>query len=201
MPISKRIADRIMRQKAGWVFTPTDFLDLGSPHTVGMTLTRLMRAGRIRRIARGLYERPKTHPRLGVLTATPDAIARAIARRDRIRLQPTGATAANLLRLSDQVPAKVVYETDGRSHNVKVGRQIIQFRRTSQRRMATAGRMSGLVFAALRDLGKAHVTERRVAHLRGLLSTGDRARLLDDLPLAPAWMHRYLLFIAGVKRR
>jgi hypothetical protein len=183
------------------VFTPSDFLDLGSPHTVGMALNRMLRAGGIRRLARGLYDRPKLHPKLGPLAPTPDAIAQAIARRDGIRVQPAGAAAANLLRLSEQVPARVVYETDGRSRTVKVGRQTIEFRNTTRRNPETIGKTSGIVIAALRNIGKANVTERRVAHLRDLMSAEDRERLLQDLPRAPAWMHPYLRFVAAAKRR
>jgi hypothetical protein len=57
--------------------------------------------------------------------------------------------------------------------------------------------MSSLVFAALRSLGKQNVSRARIAHLRSTLSRADRRQLLRDLPLAPAWMHPHLRFIAG----
>ena len=63
--------------------------------------------------------------------------------------------------------------------------------------MGKAASTSSLVFAALRSLGKGHVTNARVAHLRETLNLKDRKRLLKDLPLAPAWMHPYLRYIAG----
>lgn len=59
--------------------------------------------------------------------------------------------------------------------------------------------MSGLVFAALRGLGKRHVTQEQVSHLRQLLTQEDRQRLLQDLPQAPAWMHPFLRYIAEDK--
>ena len=74
--------------------------------------------------------------------------------------------------------------------------QVIQLRRASPRMMAAAGRMTGLVIAGLRYVGKANVTPERVAHLRKLLSPGERRRLLADIPLAPAWMHPYFRAIA-----
>ena len=128
-----------------------------------------------------------------------DAIARALAGRDRLRLQPTGAYAANLLRLSEQVPAKITYLTDASPRKVKVGNQTISLLKASTRRMAAAGRTSGLVFEALRYLGEAHVTTDRVASLRKLLSEKDRRQLLKDLTLAPVWMHPIIRFIAGAK--
>jgi hypothetical protein len=92
---------------------------------------------------------------------------------------------------------RVVYETDGPARKIKIGTLTIQFRRRAPRKMATAGKMSGLVFAALRGLGKRYVTQDQIAHLRQLLTQEDRNRLLLDLPQAPAWMHPFLRYIAG----
>lgn len=195
--IDSRILSRIHGHGRGSVFIPGDFLDLGSRRAVDLALHRLVKNGVVRRLARGLYDFPKTHPTLGLLSPSLDAIAKALTGRHKIRLQPSGAYAANLLRLSEQVPAKVVFLTDGPSRKVRIRNQTIELRRTTPRMMAAAGRTSGLVIAALRDLGQPHVTRERVAHLRTLLSAADRARLLDDLPLAPAWMHPFLRFIAG----
>lgn len=181
----------------GAVLAPSDFLDLGSRRAVDLALHRLVKKGILRRLARGLYDYPKTHPMMGTLSPSPDAIAKALAGKDRIRLQPFGAYAANLLRLSEQVPARIVFLTDGPSRKVKVGRQTIELRRTTPRNMAAAGKTSGLLIQALRYLGRAHVTPDRVQHLRKLLSPRDRQQLLKDLPLAPAWMHPHLRFIAA----
>ncbi len=181
----------------GWVFTPFDFLDLGSPHSVGMVLTRMMRSGKVRRLSRGLYDVPRTHPALGELLPTADDIAQALARRDGATVQPAGAMAANLLSLSEQVPARAVYQTDGPSRTVKVGALTIHLANRPPRQVRGRSPMSSLVFAALRSLGKTNVSRARVAHLRKTLSAADRRRLLRDLPLAPAWMHPHLRFIAG----
>lgn len=196
MTVSKQIENRVHGHGPGWVFSPSDFLDLGSPHTVGMVLTRMVRGGQIRRLARGLYDFPRTDPQLGLLSPSVDMIAETLARRDGVRLQPSEAAAANMLHLSDQVPMRVVYETDGPPRKITVGALTIQFRRRVPRKMATAGKMSGLVFAALRGLGKRYVTQEQVSHLRQLLSPEDRRCLLQDLPQAPAWMHPFLRYIA-----
>jgi hypothetical protein len=179
------------------VFTPFDFLDLGSPHSVGMALTRMMRSGEVRRLARGLYDVPRTHPVLGDLLPTADDIAQALARRDGATVQPARAMAANLLSLSEQVPARAVYQTDGPSHTVKVGTLTVRLEKRPPRQVRGRSPMSSLVFAALRSLGQRNVSRARIAHLRDTLSATDRRQLLRDLPLAPAWMHAYLRFIAG----
>lgn len=194
--IARRIA-RGARVTPARVYTPFDFLDLGTPHSVGVALMRLVRGGTLRHLARGLYDVPQSHPLLGELLPTADAVAQALARRDGASVQPSDAMAANLLSLSDQVPARAVFDTDGPSRTVKVGPLTVQLKKRPARQVRSASPMSHLVFAALRSVGKAQVTSERIAHLRKTLSPKDRAQLLKDLPLAPAWMHPHLRFIAG----
>lgn len=197
MSLNDKILQRVKRAKPDRVFTRSDFLDLGSTHAVGMAIQRLVKAGKLRRVARGLFDLPRKHSLLGELSATSDAIAAAIARKDGIRLGTTEAQAANLLNLSEQVPARIVYHTDRRRRTIKVDRRTIDFRQRSPRKMAAAGRTSGLIMAALRSLGPQHVTPVKLAHLRKSIKAKDRRRLLKDLRFAPAWMHPHLRFIVG----
>jgi hypothetical protein len=171
------------------VFVPTDFLDIGSRKAVDIALHRLSREGTIRRLARGVYDFPKEHPALGPLQPSAEAVARALAGRDRTRLQPAGTYAANALGLSEQVPAKAVFLTDGPSRTVKIGSTTIQLRRTTAKNMAAAGRLSGLLIQAFRALGKEHVTPERREHLKRSLPAEKRRELVKDIKLAPAWMH------------
>ena len=162
---------------------------------------RLVRSGALRRMARGLYDVPRWHPLLGELQPSADEIVQALSRRDGAVVQPAQAMAANLLSLSEQVPVRAIYETDGPSRTVKVGSQTIQLKHRPPRQVRSASPMSNLVFAALRSVGKANVNEARIARLRETLSAKDRAALLKDLPLAPVWMHPHLRFIAAPPQR
>jgi hypothetical protein len=192
--LEKTILAMIAGLERGFVFTPRHFASLGDPRTIGMALTRLSRKGTIRRLARGLYDYPKQHPQLGVLSPSPDAIAQALAGRDATRLQPSGAYAANQLGLSEQVPMKVVFLTDGAARHVRIGKQEIVLKRTTPRNMATAGKISGLLIQALRHLGRRHVDDAMVRTLQDQLSDDDKAQLFKDLCYAPAW-------IAAIMRR
>ncbi len=102
------ILSRVYGSRGGAAFTPSDFLDLGSRRAVDLALHRLVNRKILRRVARGLYEYPREHPELGTLSPNLEKVAKALAGKDRIRLQPAGAYATNLLGLSEQVPAKVV---------------------------------------------------------------------------------------------
>jgi hypothetical protein len=192
--IDDKVISMVYGRGRGVVFTPKLFSAVGDPRTVGMALTRLCRKGTIRRLARGLYDYPRRHPQLGLLAPSIDAVAKALAGRDGTRLQPSGAYAANLLGLSDQVLMKVVFLTDGPSRRVQIGKQEILLKRTTPSYMATAGRVSGLVIQALRNLGRQYVNEVVLGVLGERLGAADKKQLMKDLRYAPAW-------IAAVMRR
>ncbi len=195
--IDSKILASIQGRGRGSVFVPTAFLAIGSREAVDLALHRLARKGTIRRLARGVYDFPKEHPVLGPLTPSAEAVARALAGRDHTRLQPAGAYAANTLGLSEQVPAKAVFLTDGPARTVKIGAITIQLRRTTAKNMAAAGRLSGLLIQALRELGKDHVTQERREHLKRSIPADKRQELMKDLKLAPAWMHPIIRELAG----
>lgn len=186
--VESQILARIIGKRKGYVFTPSDFLDLGSRSAVDSALSRIVRTGRIRKLARGLYDYPRHDPRLGSLMPSTDMVVGALRGRDEIRLQPSGANAANVLGLSSQVPVRIVYLTDGRSRTVRLGRRQIVLKQTTPRHMATAGRTSGTVIQALRWLGKRNVDEKTISTLRRRLTDREKKQLLKDSRHAPAWV-------------
>lgn len=186
--MENKIISRIYSKGAGWVFTPNHFIDLGSRAAVAQALVRLVRAGTIRRLAHGLYDYPKKHPTLGELPANYESIAQALAGRDNLRIQPSGAYAANLLGLSEQVPARIVFLTDGSNRTVKINKQQLVLKRTTPKNMATAGRVSGLVIQALRYLGQDNVDDKIIGILKKRLSSADKRQLINDLRFAPVWI-------------
>jgi hypothetical protein len=186
--IEPQIRAIISARGNGWVFTRHDFLHLGDTNSVGMALLRLSRKGAIRKLAHGLYDYPIQHPTLGQIAPSTESIAQALANRDAVRLQPAGAYAANVLGLSEQVPAKVLFLTDGASRHVKLGNREIILKRTTPRNIATAGRKSGTIIQALRYLGKSQVDDQVIAILRRQLTDADKKELLKDIKYAPAWV-------------
>ena len=187
---------RIRGHGKGWVFTPNHFKDLGSRDAVASALKRHKQAGLIRQLAQGLYDYPKTDPELGILEPSIDDIVSVLAGRDVVRLQPTGAYAANLLGLSTQVPMKIIYLTDGLPKTVTIGKRQIILKRTTPRNMAMAGRVSGLVAQAFRYLGKDHVDNSMIDRLRDRLDGAAQAQLLKDARYVPAWIAKVFQEIA-----
>ena len=157
-----------------------------------MTLTRMVRKGTIRRLNRGLYYKPRTHPWLGDLHPDVSAIIDAVSRRDGDVIHEfSESLAANLLGLTEQVPARVICMTTGRSRSIKVGNLVIRLCHRSPRKLKLS-HVSIMVFAAFRNIGRIHLTTDRLARLRSSLSLVDRKCLLRDLPKAPGWMHPFL---------
>jgi hypothetical protein len=194
--IDTRVLRRIESHGPGWVFTPNDFADLGTRTAVATALKRHKAAGTIRLLGRGLYDVPRVHATLGTLWPAIESVSQALERKDGLRLQPSGVYAANLLGLSEQVPAKVVFLTDGATRTVKVGPTQITLKRTTPRNMAAAGKLSGLLIQAFRALGAKHITPQRLARLRKNLPAEERAKVPQDLALAPEWMHAHLREVA-----
>ena len=179
---------RIRSGTAGHVWTPNDFLDLGSRAAVDKALSRNCLAGHVRRAGRGLYHVPKHHPVLGQLGPDPRDLHDAIARMDNSQLFPTGAHAANALGLSDQIPMRPFLLTTGRSRRIRQGKGEIVLRHVSPRFVSTKNPKSAQVILALRWLGRRFVDDDIVAKLRRNLSSKDRAALPTDAASAPAWI-------------
>ena len=192
-PIDFKIRSRIYGYGRGWVFTPKHFQGLGSSAAIDSTLRRLVADGTIRRLSRGLYDYPIHDPQLGAIAPSADAIARALVTRDAIRLQPSGAYAANVLGLSEQVPSRIVFLTDGPARKVKLGKREIHLQHTTPRNMATAGRKSGTIIQALRYLGQNQMNDQVMATIKRYIGEADRSAIQKDLRHAPAWIADLLL--------
>ncbi|PIZ13874.1 MAG: hypothetical protein COY53_02330 [Elusimicrobia bacterium CG_4_10_14_0_8_um_filter_37_32] len=186
--VVSKIKKRIYSKNKGFVFTKGHFLDLGNRTAVAKALERLADAGYIRRLARGLYDYPENHRVMGNLPANYECIAQALAGRDNLRIQPSGAYAANLLGLTEQVPAKIVFLTDGDNRLVQINNQQIVLKRTTPKNMATAGTVSGLVIQALRYLGKHHIDDKVIGVLKKRLTDKDKRQLMRDFRYTPAWI-------------
>lgn len=191
--IEKTIKNEALPHDPGWCFTPRDLIGLGSDAAIRQALCRLEAKGVIRRLAQGLYEFPRTHPRLGLLPPSVDQVAQAIARRDNIKVQPAGAYAANLLGLSEQVPSRIVFVTDGAAKKIKIGRTEIVFKKTTAKTMATAGTALGLVIQALKHIGQERVTQSVQDQLRKHLRSIDPEPFKKGVQYAPAWIRKLMI--------
>ncbi|MFC4275818.1 DUF6088 family protein [Achromobacter aloeverae] len=189
----------------GQVWVPTDFVHLGGRDAVDKALQRLVASDQLRRIDRGLYDRPKMNSLTKKPTA-PDyrAVVDAIARRDQLRLLVDGMTAANDLGLTDAVPAHVTIHTDARRRSIQLDKLTIQFKLTAPSRLYWAGRPAMRVVQALHWIKDTLPADkpRIVKRLSALLddpAQGDAIRqdLLAGFHTLPAWMQAVVRELPG----
>lgn len=184
-----KIEQKINSLKQGAIVFTEDFQDYGSPGAVKIALHRMIKRGILQQLARGIYAKPRFSTLLNqeILPATEE-VAKAIAKRDKARILPTGVYAQNILGLSTQVPLKLVYLTDGSPRKITIGNHTIQFKKTTAKNLALKGEISKLVVQALKEIGKNKVTEHELITIKKLLKKEDNKNLKHDIALAPQWI-------------
>jgi Family of unknown function (DUF6088) len=202
------VADRIANAQTVQVWTPVDFLDLGRRDAVDKALQRLVRAGQLRRIDRGLYDTP----RINSLTKQPAVadyrqILDALARRDQVRMLVDGLTAANDLGLTTAVPARVMIHTDARRRTIRLDNLTIEFKQTAPSKLYWAGRPAMRIVQALRWLKDTLPTDydRILARLCAILADRRHGKALRDdlragLATLPAWMQNIVRELLSADR-
>ena len=181
------ILKRIRAMHRGAVFTPRQFANLGTRAAIDQTLSRLQRSGQIRRLTPGVYEFPKIHPQIGVLSPSPEAVAKAVAQRTGSRISVSGPKAANLLGLSTQVPMQNVFWTEGPSRTIRIGNQTITLKHVAPSKMIGAGTEAGMVIQAIRSFGTRGIHQVPLNTLARQLPRPVKKAVRRLAPGAPGW--------------
>ena len=186
--IDDKVVTKIKKASRGSLFFTEDFLSFGSAKAVAKALERMVEKEEVFRVARGIYARLEKDPILGWLKPSTEAIAQAIAKRDKARIVQTGVLALNALGLSTQVPMNVVYLTDGAKRKIDLGKRKILFKNTAPKNLSAIGKISSLVIQALKEIGKDQVTESEKQIILKHLAKEEPYRLEHDIRLAPEWI-------------
>lgn len=179
--IAQKIMNRIRRHGRGWTFTPKDFLDIAPRNNVGVALHSLVQGGKIRRYARGIYDYPQSHPKIGLLSPSQDQLTNAIARATGDRIWPTGASAANTLGLTTQVPANPWFITTGKPKTISItDKYVIKLQRLTLPKTLTQDG-AYLALAALDNLGPRIVDQKMIAKCAKILKPADKKDIHANL--------------------
>ena len=193
----EKIKSRIKSAPTGTAFVATDFSDITDKITVLVDLSRLEIDGVIRRVVRGVYDKPEYNKFLKEYVAPiPDNIAHAIARNFGWTIVPCGDTALNVLGLSTQVPAKWVYVSDGTYKEYSFGNTVIQFKRTTNKEVSNLSYKTALTIQALKALGKDKIDDAVIANLQKLLTDKEKKAMLGEAKSATSWIYEYIKQIA-----
>jgi len=190
--IEIQILSKIKKARRGTAFFADSFATVTNAKAVNKALERLEQTGELKRVATGVYVRPAKDKVIGTVLPSVDEIAVAIAKRDKARILPTGSYAMYKLGLTTQVPMNIVYYTDGSPRKIKVGKQIITFKKASSRNLAAIGDFSKLAIQALRTIGKDNVTAAELHKIKEVLKKEKNHHLQHDLNLAPVWIRQLL---------
>ena len=191
--IEVAVKNRITDHGRGWCFTPIHFSDLGGDASIRKALSQLQKQNVIRRLAQGVYDYPKMHDVLGLIPPDLNKVAKAIAEKNGVQIQPAGAYAANLVGLSVQVPGRIIFLTEGPSRRVKIGNQEIIFKKATKKVMSSAGTREGLLIQALKNLGKDHIDQTARMQISKFLKSSTEKEVRQNMKFAPAWI-RALVF-------
>lgn len=197
---SSEAVRQAIRSSEDRVFTTRDILNQNPGATralVDQVISRMVRAGELQRVSRGLFSRPKIHRDLGPLAPLSEDIAAAVERSVGMPVIPSGALALQALGLSEQVPAQLEFKTAGPTRTIWVGKRQIRLKHASARRFRARARIVALVIEALSALGRQRVNQDTTEKLRQAISDRDRAELRKHIGDAPVWMQSHLRQIAA----
>ncbi len=196
LSIEDKIFTSISRLRHGTVIFASDYAQFGEAKSVNKAFERLLKSEKLIRLARGIYCKPKidTEFGLGVIYPGIDDVAKAIAKRDKCRIAPTGATALNRLGLSTQVPMNAVYFTDGTPRRLKIynGRGIL-FKHIVPKRLDFKSELLMLITFALQALGQKNVTEEHLLRIKQLLPSELSLLPDEDMRVIPGWIRSIIM--------
>jgi DNA-binding Xre family transcriptional regulator len=191
--VHQQVLDKIGELERGSIFFPEDFASIGNSESVRQALSRICKDGAIIRLSKGIYLYPVIDEELGIFYPSVEKIAKAISKRDKSRIVPTGAFALNRLGLSTQVPMNVIFFTDGITRKINIGKQTITFKHIHPKSLSYRGKITPLAVAALKEIGKDKAMPDELLKIRKALQLEPEEIVLSDAYLAPRWITDIIL--------
>jgi hypothetical protein len=191
--INSQIEAKVKRAKPGAIYLPSDFKDLGTSTAIRKTLSRLVEQKVLVRMGQGIYATPIHDKVFGDVLPSMEEIAVTLAKKEHVKIMPTGQYALNKIGLSTQVPMKMVYLTNGTKKNITLGKSSIVFQPTTTKKLAMIGTITSLLFLGLEELDLDNLSESDVNKIINLLKKEDEKKLKHDLKLAPARISDFVI--------
>ncbi|MFZ4545738.1 MAG: DUF6088 family protein [Saprospiraceae bacterium] len=191
--ISSQIENKIKRSRPGQIILPSDFKDLGTSTAIRKTLSRLVDQKVLVRMGQGVYVIPIHDKLFGEVLPSMEEIAASLAEKEHVKIMPTGQYALNKIGLSNQVPMKMVFLTNGTKKNITIGKSSILFQPTTTKKLAMVGSISSLLFLGLEELDLNRLKESELEKIIALLKKEDQNNLKHDLKLAPARISDFVI--------
>jgi hypothetical protein len=174
----------IFRKTFGELFTTRDFLLFGSRPAVDKALSRLVKRGIIKRLARGVFARDQDQGQY----FSDEAIAREKALSYGRQLRACHEIVTGENNLSSLKQKSEYYLIDGQSSSFKIGDRKIVFKQVAKRRMALADSKAGQAISALWHLKRAGVDSTKFLQALATLNSIDKENVWAEMRWMPAWL-------------
>jgi hypothetical protein len=191
--VNSQIEAKIRRAKPGQIFLPSDFKDLGTSTAIRKALSRLVAQKVLTRMGQGIYTKPVQDKVLGEILPSIEEIAATLAKKEHVKIMPTGQYALNKIGLSTQVPMKMIFLTNGTKKNISIGKSSIIFLPTTAKKLAMMGPITSLLFLGLEELDLDKLSNREINKIISLLEKEDAKKLRHDLKLAPSSVSDFVI--------
>ncbi|MDD3505407.1 MAG: DUF6088 family protein [Sulfurimonas sp.] len=178
----------------GWAFSSNDLIKKFERQQIDNVLSDLVKAKKIRRVARGIYDYPK-YSELLQKELSPDIeqVARAIGRKFNWRIEVSGESALNILNLSTQIQAKYIYLSDGPNKSYKLFNDVeIEFKKSVLKDIGFRYKESSLIVQALKSLGKEHITDEIIEKIKGHIEPKLYEKILKDTQSTTVWVYEII---------
>lgn len=191
--ISDKVIARIYGKGRGWSFSQIDFSDLASRENVDTILHRLEKRSTIRRLLPGIYDYPKMSALVNE-KLPPDIpqVAQALARKFGWTIVPSGETALNILGITNQIPARYVYSSNGRSKTYQIGNRELEFKKGMLRESNFKHDESAILVQAIRAIGQGKITPDILNQLKDSVPAGKKKQILRDTRSVTGWVYEVI---------
>lgn len=186
----------------GWAFSSNDLAHKFTRQEIDNTLSDLTKKGKIRRVARGIYDYPKYSDFLQKeLSPDIEQIARAYARKFNWNIEVSGDTALNVLGLSTQVVGNYIYLSNGANKSYALGDgRTIEFKKSALKNIGFKYKESSLLVQALKTLGKEHITDEVIEKIAEQIDEKMYDKILKDTKTATSWIYETIKQICQKER-
>jgi len=191
--LNRQIEAKVKRSKPGQIFIPSDFKDLGTSTAIRKALSRMVEQKVLIRMGQGVYTTAVYDKVFGQILPSLEEIAASLAKKEHVKIMPTGQYALNKIGLSTQVPMKMVFLTNGTKKHINIGNGSIVFQPTTSKKLAMIGSISSLLFLGLEELDLNQLSESEKEKIINLLHKEDAKKLKHDLKLAPAKISDFVI--------
>ncbi len=187
MSITQLVKEKIKRIKKNEPFTTSQFFELGERYAVDKALSRLVEAGTVKRVRRGVFVRPKENKFVGDVLPDVSHVIQVVAKNNGEKIQIHGAEAVRRFRISTQMPTIPIFYTSGTSRTLSIGELKVKLIHTSNaKRLQYSGKKVGMALSALWYLGKESINADAIECIRRGLSQTEFEQL--QTCSMPTWM-------------